>query len=69
MRDSAWGARIRGLVAQGVSTSLKHQIAKVIAVHPYWPEALSALGDVLQFDREALEPGVEDRVRALIETP
>jgi hypothetical protein len=27
----------------------------------------SPLGDVLQFDRETLEPGVEERVRALVE--
>jgi putative zinc finger/helix-turn-helix YgiT family protein len=58
---------IRGLVARGLIDFIEVQIAKVIAVHSYWPEALSALGDVLQFDHEALEPGVETRVRVLIE--
>jgi DNA-binding transcriptional regulator YiaG len=61
------GQPIPGLVAQGLIDFIEGQVAKVIAVHPYWPEALSALGDVLQFDKEALESSVEERVRALIE--
>jgi len=61
------GHPIRGLVSRGLIDFVEEQITKVIAVHGYWPEALSSLGDVLQFDRDTLAPGVEDRVRALME--
>jgi putative zinc finger/helix-turn-helix YgiT family protein len=61
------GHPIRGLVSRGLIDFVEEQITKVIAVHRYWPEALSSLGDVLQFDRDSLEVGVEGRVRALME--
>jgi DNA-binding transcriptional regulator YiaG len=61
------GHGLRGLVSLELINFLEEQIAKIIAVHPYWPEALSGLGDVIQFDRDALEPGIEDRIRALME--
>jgi hypothetical protein len=61
------GHQFRMLITRGLIDFVEEQITEVIAVHPYWPEATSSLGDVLQFDRDALEPGVEDRVRALMQ--
>ncbi len=62
-----FGHHLRSLVRHGQIDFVEEQVGRVIAVHAYWPEALSSLGDVLQFDRDALEAGVEDRVRELME--
>jgi DNA-binding transcriptional regulator YiaG len=64
---SGLGRQFRMLVTRGLIDFVEEQITEVIAVHPYWPEATSSLGDVLQFDCDGLEPGVEDRVRALMQ--
>jgi hypothetical protein len=61
------GHRLRALVRHGLIEFVEQQVGRVITVHSYWPEALSSLGDVLQFDRDALEAGVEARVRALMD--
>jgi hypothetical protein len=39
---------------------------KVTAVHPYWPQALDDLGDVLQYDTKGMKPDAVKRVGALI---
>ena len=62
-----FGHHLRALVRHGQIDFVEEQVGRVIALHSYWPEALSSLGDVLQFDRDDLEAGVEDRVRGLIE--
>ena len=61
------GHRLRGLVSRELIDFLEEKIIEITRIHPYWPEALSGLGDILQFDRDGLEPGVEDRVRVLME--
>ena len=57
---------LRSLVASQQIDRIEIWVAKVREAHPYWPEALNALGDVLQYDIKGLKPGVEARVRKLI---
>ncbi len=59
----------RALVSRGQIDLAEHLIATVTKARGrYWPEAFSSLGDVLSYDKDGLEPGVEDRVRKLIES-
>jgi hypothetical protein len=58
----------RSLISGGLLDRVEGWVAKVRAVNPYWPEALSALGDVLQYDRDGLKPGEEACIRKLIDT-
>ncbi len=75
LRDDARGAQaragmsneFRSLISAGLLDRVEGWVAKVRAVYPYWPEALNALGDVLQYDRNSLKPGEEARVRKLID--
>jgi hypothetical protein len=53
-------------VVAGLLDRVEGWVATVRATQPYWPEALTSLGDVLQFDRNALKPGEEGRIRKLI---
>ena len=74
VRDDAHGAQardgiannFRSLVHAGLLERVEGWVTKVRAVYPYWPEALTALGDVLQYDRNDLRPGEEARVQKLI---
>jgi transcriptional regulator with XRE-family HTH domain len=74
LRDDAVGARARSGIAQefrsyvdgGLLDHVERWVAQVQAVHPYWPAALNALGDVLQYDLSGLKEGEEPRVRKLI---
>jgi DNA-binding transcriptional regulator YiaG len=61
------GHQFRMLVTRGLIDFVEEQIFEVISVHPYWPEASGSLGDVLQYDCEGLEPGIADRVHALLD--
>ncbi len=75
LRDDTLGAQARGgmahhfrpLISAGLIDRVEGWVAKVRAVHPYWPEALNALGDLLQYDHDQLKPGEEARVRQLID--
>ena len=71
LRDDAVGARARNGLAEelrsyvnaGLLDQIEKWIAQVRTLHPYWPAALSALGDVLQYDLPSLKEGEEARVR------
>jgi hypothetical protein len=56
----------RTFVSGGLIDHVEGWVETIRASHPYWPEALDALGDVLQYDREGLKEGIELRVRKLI---
>ena len=56
----------RTLTSAGHVDRVEGWIKKVVAVHPYWPQALDALGDVLQHDIKDLKTDCVRRVRALI---
>jgi transcriptional regulator with XRE-family HTH domain len=60
-------AHFRSLISGGLLDHVERWVTKVRAVYPYWPQALNALGDVLQYDRDGLKPGEEARVRRLLE--
>ncbi len=60
--------QFRSLIDGGLLDRVEIWVEKVRTVHPYWPEALSAVGDVLQYDSNGLKPGEEPRVRALIDS-
>ena len=74
LRDDAVGARARNGLAEelrsyvnaGLLDQIEKWIAQVRQIHPYWPAALNALGDVLQYDLPSLKEGEEARVRKLI---
>jgi DNA-binding transcriptional regulator YiaG len=63
---SALASEFRSYVAAGLLDQVERWVAEIRAVHPYWPAALTALGDVLQYDFEALKDDQEARVRKLI---
>lgn len=74
LRNDALGAQarvgmaheFRTLVSAGLLDRVEGWVSAIRAVHPYWPEALNALGDVLQYDIDDLKPGEEARVRKVI---
>lgn len=74
LRDDAVGAEARNGIARQFRTyvegnlleHIERWVAKVRTAHPYWPTALNALGDMLQFDISDLKPGEEARIRKLI---
>ncbi|MGZ5703942.1 MAG: hypothetical protein ACXWIM_24005, partial [Burkholderiales bacterium] len=74
LRDDAIGAHarngitheFRSYIGGGQIEQVERWIGRISAVHPYWPAALNALGDVLQYDLSGLKEGEEDRVRRLI---
>ncbi|MVT69469.1 hypothetical protein GPL21_30715 [Bradyrhizobium pachyrhizi] len=74
LRGDALGAQARNGIAQefrsyvsdGLIDDVERWVAQVLAVHPYWPAALNALGDVLQYDLSELKDDEEPRVRKLI---
>lgn len=74
LRDDVVGAQARDGVAQQFRTfingnqldPIERWIAKVSTVHPYWPAAIDALGNVLHFNLSDLKPGEEIRIRKLI---
>jgi transcriptional regulator with XRE-family HTH domain len=73
-RDDAIGAQarnrfpheFRSYIDAGLLEDVERWVARVREVHPYWPAALNALGDVLRYDISGLKPGEEQRVRKLI---
>jgi hypothetical protein len=56
----------RTLAAAGHVDRVEGWVKKVTAVHPYWPQALDALGDVLQYDTKGMKADTVKRVGALI---
>lgn len=56
----------RGLVSAGLVNRIESWVDQIRAAHRYWPEALTALGDVLQYDADGLKAPDEARVRDLI---
>lgn len=74
LRDDALGASARNGIAHefrsyvegGLMDHVEKWVAQVRAIHPYWPAALNALGDVLQYDLPDLKDGEEARVRKLL---
>jgi len=61
------GHDFRTLIARGAIDIVEELFATVVAGSgAYWPEALGSLGDVLVYDADGLDPGVEDRVRTMI---
>jgi DNA-binding transcriptional regulator YiaG len=74
VRHDAVGAQARAgiphsfrpLASTGHIDRIEGWVAKVAAAHPYWPQALDALGDVLQYDADALKDDTAERVGKLI---
>jgi transcriptional regulator with XRE-family HTH domain len=61
------GHGFRSLASRGLIDLVEKLLATVTAAHgPYWPQALSGLGDVLAYDTNGLDPEVEKRVRVLV---
>jgi DNA-binding transcriptional regulator YiaG len=56
----------RNLASAGHVDRVEGWVKKVTAVHPYWPQALDALGDVLQYDTKDMKADSVKRVGALI---
>lgn len=56
----------RTLASAGHVDRLEGWVKKITAVHPYWPQALDALGAVLQYDTKGMEADAVKRVGALI---
>lgn len=56
----------RKLAVAGHLDRVEEWVNKVHAAHSYWPEAMEALGDVLQYDRDKLKQGEECRIRAML---
>ena len=74
LRKDAIGAQARAgmahtfrtLTSAGQIERVEGLIKKVTAVHAYWPQALDALGDVLQYDADGMEAEHVTRVQTLI---
>lgn len=74
LRDDPIGAQARAgmahtfrtLASSGHVDRVEGWVKKVTAVHPYWPQALDALGDVLQYDIKEMKADSVKRVGALI---
>ncbi|WP_445487870.1 type II TA system antitoxin MqsA family protein [Rhodopseudomonas sp. RCAM05734] len=74
LRDDAVGAQARDGFPQQFRAyiqgrqidQIERWVAKVRTAHPYWPTALNALGDVIQYDLSGLRAGEEARVRKLM---
>jgi hypothetical protein len=61
------GHGLRFLASRGLIDLVEKQVVTVSAAHgPYWPQALSGLGDVLVYDANGLDPEIEKRVRVLV---
>jgi hypothetical protein len=61
------GQDFRTLIARGAIDIVEELFTTVVAGSgAYWPEARGSLGHVLVYDAHGLEPGVEDRIRAMI---
>jgi transcriptional regulator with XRE-family HTH domain len=55
----------RSLVGGGLLDEVAMVVERVHGTHEYWPEALEALGDVLTYDAEGMEPERVEIVRTL----
>jgi DNA-binding transcriptional regulator YiaG len=74
LRDDAIGEQARAgmartfrtLASAGQVERVEGWVKKVATVHPYWPQALDALGDVLQYDAKGMKADSVKRVGALI---
>jgi hypothetical protein len=76
LRNDAIGERARAgmphtfrpMVSAGLIDPIEAWVNKVTGVHAYWPEALDALSDVLQYDADGFERDAVDRIRKLMES-
>ena len=66
-RGRAWDQDLRLLVSRGFIDKVEKWAADISAAHRYWPEAIDGLANVLQYDKNGLEPGVAERVQKLID--
>lgn len=74
LRNDAIGAQarngithqFRAYIGGGQIEQVERWVTRIKAISPYWPAALNALGDVLQYDLGGLKEGEEERVRKLI---
>ena len=60
------GWQFRTYVNAGLIDDVERWVNQVTPVHPYWPQALNSLGDVLQFDQTGLDAPVIARVENLV---
>lgn len=58
--------QLRSLVSYGFIDIVEIAVDQVGAAFDEWPQALEALGDVIVYDSEGMDPAVINRVRALI---
>lgn len=65
-RDALAG-QFRMYVGRGLIDDVERWVLDVTLSQSYWPKALTSLGDVLQYDRDELEPDVARRVQSLVE--
>lgn len=60
------GVRLREFVLLGWASDVEGWVHEVLKTHPYWPEALNSLNELLEYDSEELESSVREKVNALI---
>lgn len=65
-RDALAG-QFRIYVGRGLLDDVERWVLDVTSAHSYWPKALTSLGDILQYDRDELEPDIAQRVQKLVE--
>lgn len=74
LRDDQIGAQarngfpqeFRAYVQGGQIAQIERWVSNIRGTHRYWPTALNALGDIIQYDRSGLKAGEEARVRKMI---
>lgn len=60
-------SHFRTFISGGLLDRVEGWTQKVHALFPYWPEALDAIGDVLEYDQDSLKSEEQARVIALID--
>ncbi len=58
--------QFRTYVGRSLLDDVEQWVSTVSEAHAYWPEALTSLGDVLQYDRKGLEPDIVSRIERLV---
>ncbi len=66
MARDALAEQFRFYVGRGLLDDVERWVLEVSAKQPYWPKALTSLGDILQFDRDELDLGAAQRVEKLV---
>ena len=60
------GVRLRKFVLLGWVSDVEGWVHEVLKTHPYWPEALNSLEELLEYNSEELESSVREKVSMLI---